>query len=115
MTYTAAPVLNGSTLPRPSSVDDGAERVGTSVQLAGGALRGYTAGQRRVISLTWNKATEATLALLRAAAVARFVAYVHNDGDAFIVEVDPPSAQPIAGTEPTRFSASITIREQGVR
>lgn len=115
MTYTGLPVLNGATLPRPSSVDDGAERVGTSVVLAGGARRGYTGGRRRVITLTWNKATEATLALLRAAELARFVPYVHVDADAFVVEVDPPTVSAVAGTAPPRFSVSMVLTEQGVR
>lgn len=115
MTYTGLPILNGVTLPRPSGVDDGADRVGTSVQLAGGALRGYTAGRRRVVTLSWAKATESLLASLRAAATARFTAYTHVDGDVFAVEVDEPTVSAISGTEPVRFAASIMVREQGVR
>lgn len=115
MTYTGLPRLNGADLARPSAIDDGADRVGTSVTLAGGGLRGYTAGSRRVFTLTWNKASEATVAQLRAVAALRFTTYVHVDGDTIAVEVDPPSASAISGTEPVKFSASITIREQGVR
>lgn len=115
MTYTGLPTLNGVTLPRASSVDDGGERVGTSVQLAGGALRGYTAGRKRVVTLSWAKATEATVVALRAAAVARFTSYTHVDGDAFAVEVDEPAVSAISGTEPTRYVVSVVLHEQGVR
>lgn len=115
MTYTARPVLNGTQLPRPSAVNDTFERVGTSVQLANGGIRGYTVGRRRVITLSYSKATEATLNALRAAAAGRFVSYTHQDGDAFAAEVDEPQTDAIPGTEPTRFAVSIVLRDQAVR
>jgi hypothetical protein len=112
MTYTAAPQINGVTLPRPSSAPESPEAVRSTVTLAGGALRAYDAGVRFGVELSWNKMTEEDLNALRAAADPAFVAYRHVNGVTYICETTAVSADPIPGTDPARFRASISLREQ---
>lgn len=115
MAYGSPPVLAGVTLPRPSSVEQAPERFGSEVTLVSGSLRSYNGGIRSVFALSWSKATEATKTALEAAAVAPVAAYVHVDGVAYTVLVDPPSSSPIPGTDPVKFEVSIALREQTPR
>lgn len=112
MTYGTPPQLSGVVLPRPSSVSESPEQFGSTVTLAAGAERRYDGGERLVVELTWNKLTEARLADVVAAARPAVTSYVHTDGVAYVVMTGPVQRSPIAATDPVRFSASITLREQ---
>lgn len=106
------PVLNGTTLRRPSSVSESPEALRRDVTLASGALRAYSSGIRSVFELSWNKLLEGEVAALRAAAALPFVPYTHVDGTTRVVETSPPSVTPLAGTDPVRFAVSISLRAQ---
>lgn len=114
MTYTDVPLIAGVAFPRPSSLQEPDELVRNTVELAGGGTRAYAAGTRRVFELGWSKLTEDQVVQLRGATAAPFVAYRHVNGLTYIVETGPVSATAIAGTDPTRFQVSITLRAQGV-
>jgi len=114
MTYVA-PVIAGTALPRPTSLTENPEPVRTSAQLAGGALRAYSAGVRAVFGLSWAKMTEGQLAQLRTLTTPPFVPYVHQDGTTYYVETTPPQATAIAGTDPVRFAVTLELRAQDPR
>lgn len=115
MSYDGIPAVAGTELPRPNGVTESPEAVRMGVQLANGSLRAYSAGVRSVFELSWNRLPEATLATLRSLLAPPYVAYRHLDGKTYVVETEPPSAAAIAGTSPTRFSVSVTLREQSPR
>lgn len=113
MTYsTTLPAIAGQVIGRPTSLRESGEPVRNSVTLAGGGLRSYSAGVRRVFDLSWSRVTEDELADLRLLTAPAFVAYTHQDGTTRIVETSGVEADAIAGTDPVRFSVSLTLREQ---
>lgn len=115
MTYGSQPQLSGVVLPRPSSVTENPEQYGSTVVLADGGERRYNGGERLVVELTWNKVSEATLAVITDAARPAVTSYVHTDGEPYVVLPSSVQRSPIAATDPVRFSASLTLREQGTR
>lgn len=115
MTYGSPPQLSGIVLPRPTAVTENPEQWGATVTLADGGERRYDGGERLVVELSWAKLTEARLVELQAAARPAVTSYVHTDGVAYVVLTGPVQRQPIAATDPVRFSASLTLREQGPR
>jgi hypothetical protein len=115
MTYGSPPQLSGVVLPRPSSVTENPEQFGSSVTLANGSERRYDGGERSVFELTWNRITEEVLAVIAAAARPTVTSYVHSDGVSYVVLPSSVQRSPIAATDPVRFSASLTLREQGPR
>jgi len=106
------PVLNGTTLRRPSAVSESPEALRSSVTLSGGSTRAYSSGVRFVVELSWNKLLEAEVNALEAAAAPAFVSYTHVDGAVRVVETSAVDSAPIAGTYPVRFTASVTLRAQ---
>lgn len=106
------PVLNGVTLKRPTSVSETPETLRRGVVLAGGGLRSYSSGIRRVYELAWAKLTEGQVSALRDAARPPFVSYTHVDGTTRVVETEAPAVTPIAATYPVRFAVSITLKAQ---
>lgn len=115
MAYGTPPAINGTTLRRPSGISESPEAVDSSVELAGGATRTYDRGVRFVVDLSWSKLTETDVATLRALLRPTYVAYTHTDGVLYQVRSAPLKAEPIPGTDPVRFAASTTLREQGTR
>lgn len=115
MTYGSAPVIAGVTFRRPSSVSESPESLRRPVVLAGGGLRAYDGGIRDVFELSWSRLTEAERDALVAVCASAFVTYTHVDGTTQVVETNPPEFEPIAGTDPVRFSASVTLRGQDPR
>ena len=115
MTYGTPPALSGVVLPRPSSVTENPEQFGSTVTLANGGERRYDGGERSVFELTWNRISEGVLAEITAAARPAATSYVHVDGVTYVVLPGPVQRSAIAGTDPTRFTASLTLREQGPR
>jgi hypothetical protein len=115
MTYGTPPVLSGVVLPRPTAVTDNGEQYGSTVVLANGDERRYDGGSRLVVELTWAKLTEDRLVELLAAARPAVTTYVHVDGVAYVVLTGDVQRDAIAATDPVRFSASLTLREQAPR
>lgn len=112
MTYDTLPAISGVTIPRPSGLHENDEPIRSSVVLAGGGLRSYSGGVRKVFELSWSKATEDLVSDLRSLLLPAFVAYRHSDGTTRMVETSGVSAEAIAGTDPVRFSVSVSLREQ---
>lgn len=115
MAYTAQPILNGISLPRPNSASESPEQVGTRVELANGRTVPYVRGLRMIFALGWAKLTEAERTALLSAYSPGASSYVSQDGTPYVVLADPPQWTPVPGTDPVRFDASITLREQTPR
>lgn len=115
MTYATPPAISGTVIPKPNSLDERDEPVRTSVELANGSLRSYTRGTRKVYELAWNRASEATVTLLRSLLAPAFVPYLHQDGTTRIVETSAVTAAAIPATDPVRFAVSTTLTEQTPR
>lgn len=115
MAYGSTPAIGGIVFPRPTSIDESPELRAVDVELAAGRVARYDGGRRFVVSLSWGNLTEAQIASLRAALAPPVVAYVHVDGSAYVMLSDVPKVTPRAGTDPVRFSAEVSLREQTVR
>jgi hypothetical protein len=115
MTYGATPVIGGTTFRRPNGYSVNPEPVRQTVQLAGGSTRAYSSGVRDVFELSWGKMTEAEVVALNAATLPAFVSFTTLDGSTRIVETSPPSIDAVPGTDPVRFSVSLTLRAQDTR
>lgn len=112
MTYGAAPVLNGTTLPRPNGAPEEPTQVGQDVTLAAGKIIRYDRGVRQSITYTWTKLTEAELATIRAAYTRGACSLRGVDGILRVVLCSPPKVTPIAGTSPVRFDVELAVVEQ---
>jgi hypothetical protein len=115
MTYGGSPIIGGVTFPRPNGYAINPEPVRRTVQLAGGSTRAYSSGVRDVFELSWSKLTEAQLVALEAATRSPFVSFTALDGSSRMVETATPSADAVPGTDPVRFSVSLTLRAQDTR
>lgn len=114
----AQPMLNGVLLPRPSSASKTREDAASTTVLAGGAERGFSRGHRFAYDLAWGMMRPEALEALRDAVPARRAAvpYTHTDGTVTMVWVmSGPTETPVAGTSPTRYAVSLSLREPGIR
>jgi hypothetical protein len=101
---SGGPLIGGVEFPRPSSADEQVEPARAIITLANGSTRAYDKGIRSVLSVSWSRMRLEALDALRSVMAAPFVDYVHTDGKEYRV-----------GTAPTRYSVSITVREQDPR
>lgn len=110
------PVLAGVTLPLPSSHTRTPEAVEQTSQLASGAVARYHLGYRMVVALSWDVLGDLDAARVTTLGMQRDpVPFTDIDGATTVVLVSDPQVQAIPGTDPVRYTASLTLSEQAPR
>lgn len=117
MPLALAPVLDGVTMPRPSTYRRTPIAVASDRELAGGTIARYSRGHRFQHSMSWDLAKESAALLLEQLGRIRGVTqFVDMDGTPYVVLVDDfDGLEPIPGTEPPRYKVSLTIKERRPR
>lgn len=111
-----SPILNGVPVPRPNGATKQVETVRSTVALGDGSTRVYDRGFRFVFGLSWSRLTDDALADVEQAVASPVISYRHTDGISYTVETtEGLSSETLPGVFPLRHSASITLRETGVR
>lgn len=109
----ALPILDGRTLPAPSSHVRDLEDVVDRRTLADGSTVRYHRGHRTRVRLGWRLQRAAAAKLVEELArVRRTTQYVDIDGTPYVVEVAGfDGADAIAGTDPVRYTVGLTVAE----
>lgn len=117
MPLNLAPVLDGVTMPRPSTYVRRPVAVASDRELASGVIARYSRGHRFEHKLSWALAQETAALLLEQLARIRGVTqFVDMDGTPYVVLVDEfPGLEPIPGTAPPRYKVSLSLKERRPR
>lgn len=112
-----APILDGVTLPAPTSHTLQLVPVTQDVELADGTTVRYHRGHRTRVSMRWRMVSrsvrDAIVALSRVRGVTQ---YVDIDGTPYVVRVDSPDeVDSVAATDPVRYDVGLTLIERRPR
>lgn len=112
-----APILDGQTLPLPSSHVREAEEVVDRRTLADGSTVRYHRGHRTRIRLGWRMRPAAAAALVdQLSRLRRVTQYVDIDGTPYVVEVQASDGvEAVPGTDPIRYAVGLTVVERRPR
>lgn len=111
------PILNGVTLPAPSSHAVQLMPVSQEVELADGSTSRYHRGHRTRITMRWRMVkADVRDQIVELSRLREVTQYVDIDGAAYVVRVDDSDGvDTIAATNPVRYDVGLTLVERRPR